>query len=142
MSKSKRNAPGALALHVTLRDLIDGETALGALVSRPLPARLTFTLGMVIQVLAPHYREYNKTRDTLLARYGKEKDGEPGTFEIARENRQAYLDELETLLDTPVELQGIGRIPASALGEVSLTPQQAFALRWLVVNDLESLFEG
>lgn len=134
------NGAAPLALHITLRDLIDGEPALRQIMTQPLPAALSMSLALVMEKAQPYLRASERPRNDLLAKYGIDQGG--GAYLIPPDKQDAYKAENDQVLDRVVTLQDCGRIKLSALQALTLTGQQLYALRWLIKNDLELAFVG
>ena len=125
-------------MKVLLRELTESENALANLAQADLPARLSFTLALVLRAVRPHLDAKRAAHEQLLRKYGTADEKRAGFYTIAPEQADAFKAEFDELLSADCELPGIGKIKASTLeaATVKLSSSDAAALDWLLVNDL------
>lgn len=135
--------PKTTELRVTLRDIVESFNSLRDLSAHKGSAAFGFTIGIVIRAAQPFLQEYDKQltalRDKHYTPKSKDKPREPKSDE----DREAFEEQVKTLLDTPVTLIGVGRIPLSKLEaeKVPLDGSDGSALHWLIKGDVATLFE-
>jgi len=125
-------------MKVLLRELTESENALANLAQADLPARLSFTLALVLRAVRPHLDAKRAAHDKLLQKYGTQDPKRAGFYVIPPEQAEAFKAEFDELLSADCELPGIGKIKASTLeaANVKLAAADAAALDWLIVNDV------
>lgn len=130
-------------MNVKLGDLVASEQALGELAQANVSARMSFTLALVLKEVTKHLEAKRTAHQKLLEKFGTPKANKPGMFDLNPETREAFETEYKDLLDTDVELVGIGKIKASAIETegVKLSGAEMLALEWLLVQDVQPLFE-
>lgn len=132
-------------MQLKLKELMESRESLAALTAQKPSARMAYTLGMVLNAVNPHYESYSKAFDLMRERYFVPNPENPELLNLTAdtEKREAYKNEMQTLLDTDVALDGVGKIKASVFESegVKLTPQDIYALRWLIKPDMDTLFE-
>lgn len=145
---------------VTLKELVQSESALARLVTLPLSARMTITFSETMRVVAPILEDHRKVQATLVKKYRKPavegKEEEPAKF--TEENTTLLDSEYADLLKKTYELP-FGKIKLSSLlaekigshkeGDktvddfLKLSGAELFALSWLIrVDDTVNLFEN
>lgn len=130
-------------LKVKLGDLVNSEPALSDLAQADTSARMSFTLSLVLKEVGKHLDAKRATHQKLLEKYGTLKEGNPNLFEIKPEQRIAFEREFRELMDTEVELVGIGKIKVSAIESegVKFSGQEMLTLSWLLKEDVQPLFD-
>lgn len=132
-------------MKLTLRDIVDSKESLSGATSQKPTARMAYTLGLVLNAVNPHLIAYGKAIESVKERYFKPdpKNAEMLLLTTDEKERAKYKEEIDALLESEVNLDGVGRIKASTLDAegVKLTPQDIYALRWLIKMDMEALFE-
>lgn len=125
-------------MKVLLRDLVESENALANLAQADLPARLSFTLALVLRAVRPHLDAKRAAHEQLLRKYGTADEKRAGFYVILPERADGFKTEFDELLDAECELSGIGKIKATTLdaANVKLAAADAAALDWLIVNDV------
>jgi len=112
---------------VTLRQIMDAQTALQALTVQQLPVKQAYHLARLIRACEPEVRQFNEQRNALINTHGRERPAteaerpmhgetvievEPEQFVIFRE-KMAELLETEVTLDRPkIALNGSLQITA------------------------------
>lgn len=121
-------------LEVKLAQLVASAPALGRLCAEKAPARITFTLARVTKSINSELETYEKTRMSLLEKYGTlSEDKSHYKFE-SREQSEKFELELKELLETPVSLQH-SPLALDQLETVSVSAADLMALDWLIVED-------
>lgn len=125
-------------MKVLLRELVESETALSNLAQADLPARLSFTLALVVRAVRPHLDAKRAAHGKLLEKFGDADPQRAGFYVIPPERATAFRTEFDELLNVECELPGIGKIKASALeaANMKIAAADAAALDWMLVNDL------
>lgn len=133
-----------MQIQVKLRDLVESEDALGRIATQPnLSARMSYTLALVLQEVAPRLKAKHKAHRDLLKRLGAPVAEDSDRYKVKPENSEQFEKEYNEMLDAPVTLTGIGRIKVSALeGEgIKFAGDELYNLRWLLKGDVEPMFE-
>jgi len=114
------------------------QTVLRKLASQDIPLKAAFKLKGMIKIGNEELTKYEEVRADALKRFGdKKEDGsldvdDKGTVKLAEENMQKFVDELNALLVTDIN---VGSVKISELGDkVSLTTQELFMLDDLIVE--------
>jgi hypothetical protein len=132
-----------MSLTVKLEDLVRSENALASLARHNVSARMSFTIALVVKEVGKHLAAKQEAHRNLLERYGTPIEEQVGSFQIPVENRSAFEKEFRELMETEVELVGIGKIRASSLEaeNIALSGMERFQLGWLINEDGSPLFD-
>lgn len=141
-----------MSLTLKLNQLINSQGSIAALAAQKPNAAYNYTIGLLLKAVSPPLQLYTEKNQELLEKHGytlipdsnnsyappKLPDGKVDTAKIV-----AYRREFRELLDTDIELTGIGKLRASKLQElnVELDAQDRAILDWLIIGDIETLFE-
>lgn len=146
---------------VTLKDLVQSESALARLTNLPLSARMSFTLSEVTKEVAPTLENFRKAHTALIKKYRKPaiEGQEEQSPKFTDENMELLNQEYEDLMKSSKELP-FGKIKLSSLlaekvgshkddnGKMvddflKLSGMELHQLAWLVrVDDTTDLFEN
>ena len=123
-----------------LSKLVDPQyqTVLRKLAAQEIPLRAGFKLKGIIKTGSEELAKYEEVRAEALKRLGdKKEDGslnvdDAGTVKLGEDNMKVFVDELNALLVTDVN---VGTIKLSELGDkTALTTQDLFILEDLIVE--------
>lgn len=114
---------------VTLKDIIECQETMQQLSTKPLRGRTAFQVARLLKKLETELTTYNDTRMKLIEQYAKKK--EDGTFEVNErneyqftpENMQAFVEEINKLLDESVEIDA-NPINLAELEDIAFTPSE------------------
>mgnify|MGYP000875059609 CR=1 FL=1 len=133
-----------MQLTTTLRDLVLSQDTIAEISGiKNLSARMSYTFALVINAIRPHLVAYQTSIESMQEKYAEPDKDNPQVLRVKIEYRKQYAEEMDALLNTNVEILGIGQIPMSCLGEenIILSPVQLVSLLWLFKNDsIQDLF--
>lgn len=107
-------------MKITLEQAVNGVPALRRLGEEKLPARLSLTFARIISKLQMDVRIFEKERQRLFEQYG-ESDGE--RVKIPADKIVEFSEQLTELLETEVEIPGIGQINIATLEDAGKCPK-------------------
>ena len=96
------------------------QTTLRKLASQELPLRAAFTLKGIVNNVNSELKKYDEVRGEALQRLGEKDEtgkliaGDKGNIKLSDDNMKLFVDEMNTLLATPIT---VGSINAKDLGD-------------------------
>lgn len=133
-------------IKLTLQQILNSLQALNQLGEEKLPARLSFTIARVVGKLQAEGLLFQGERQKLFVKYGEQVPPRVGQadgnqLKIPPEKIPGFNEEMNILLGTEVELDGLGRISISALedAEIQVKPNILIALDWLFIGDSDAV---
>lgn len=119
------------------RELLMIADSLNRLITKDYPVTLSFKLSKLTRLVNQELEDYNKSFQSLWEKYGQpiEKNGEnTGEKEIKPENRKAYTDELEKLLEQVATIS-FQPIPLKDFGDTTIQTRDLMNLEKVVQSD-------
>lgn len=108
-------------MKATLKDILQNVESLGKLLNKELPVKTAYRLGRLSKALQSELDQFNITRNNLIKKYGKEKEGQ---YQIDPEDKEAmekFNKEIEELLAIEIHIDAYDPIPVDDLGEIKLS---------------------
>lgn len=108
-------------MKLTLKDLLQNVESLGKLLKKELPVKTAYRLGRLSKVLQSELDQFNLTRNNLIKKYGKEKEGQ---YQIDPEDKEAlekFNKEIEELLTVEISIDAYDPISVDDLGDIKLS---------------------
>lgn len=93
-----------------LSELSQKASALQKFIKLDIPAKKAFEMSKFIIAMNDQLRPYLETRNTLVKKYGEEKDG---LLTVKQENIDAFLNDMES-----IDMDFIGEIPNIAIDDI------------------------
>lgn len=109
-------------MKLTLKELLQNVESLGKLLNKELPVKTAYRLGRLSKVLQSELEQFNLTRNNLIKKYGKEKDGQ---YQIDPDDKvvmEKFNEEIEQLLEIEINIDAYDPISVDELGEIKLSP--------------------
>ena len=119
------------------RELLMIADSLNRLITKDYPVTLSFKLSKLTRLVNQELEDYNKSFQSLWEKYGQpiEKSGEKtGEKEIKPENRKAYTDELEKLLEQEADIN-FQPIPLKDFGNTTIQTRDLMNLEKVIKSD-------
>jgi hypothetical protein len=116
---------------LTLGQLKNSEPALVALSNCTLPIAIAYKISKALKVIASELTDLEEARQKLVQKYGVENEG---NVVVTEENINAFVEELNPLLQEEVEIP-FEPIPVESLPDsVNLTPLQLSQLSFFITE--------
>jgi len=116
-------------MNVKLGTLVEATQALNELGTAKLPAKAAYRVAKAIEKIGGHVKTFESVRAETIKRYGEEQEN--GNFMVPQDKVQAFMDELNPLIDEDIELD-IHPIDVEMLGdELMMSPASMFQLSFL-----------
>jgi len=118
-------------MKLTNADLENINKPLDSLSKEKFPATVALSLIKALKEIAGHMVDYGKVRDTLITRYGPEKDGKPtGSINPQDPNWSEFAKEYAELLEVEVEVNiDIIKIPGA---DLKISPEHLMKLEKVI----------
>jgi len=118
---------------LTLRELLDAQTALQRLASEKLPVKLAYNIARLLKEIQPELDEFYKQRAALVEKHGQRRKATelerpqhgPEVVEVLSENLPAFRRDVDELINVEVT---INREPLSMDGLPDITPADLLVL--------------
>lgn len=120
------------SITLTLKDVLNSVPALQEIANQPIPAKISFRLGVLIRKVNERCEVYQETRKALCEKYGEENQDE-GKYDIRPEEQDTFNKELDDLLAEEVTFN-VSPIKLRVIESVPLSPGAMASLHWLVVE--------
>lgn len=107
---------------ISLKELLESVDSLSKLINKELPVKAAYRLGRLTKAVRSELDQFNLTRNTLLKKYGKEKDGQ---YQIDTEDKKAqesFNKEIDELLNLEIKINDYEKISIEELGDIKLSP--------------------
>lgn len=108
-------------MKLTLKELLQNVESLGKLLNKELPVKTAYRLGKLSKALQSELNQFNLTRNNLIKKYGKEKDGQ---YQIDPEDKDAmekFNKEIDELLALEISVDAYDPISIDDLGDIKLS---------------------
>lgn len=122
---------------VTLKQLLESESALSTFTKKPWPARsikISYALGKLYRKVADEFKDYNEARDFLIKSNGEESEGK---VKLKRDKAsvECFTESIKQLHAVEVELYG-EKITLAQIedAELPMTPEELGLLDWLIIE--------
>ncbi|MBL0320311.1 MAG: hypothetical protein IPP74_13625 [Alphaproteobacteria bacterium] len=106
-------------MELRLKALAESEHGLVELNNCKLPARTSFKVAKVINIIAKEIELFNQAKIKKAEELGDKQDD--GTYKIREENIDKFRKEIDELLNTKVDLE-FSQINLKELSDVSISP--------------------
>lgn len=109
-------------MKLTLKELLQSVESLGKLLNKELTVITAYRLGKLSKALQSELDQFNLTRNNLIKKYGKEKDGQ---YQIDPDDKSAmekFNKEIEELLTVEISIDVYEPIFIDDLGDIRLSP--------------------
>lgn len=118
---------------ITLQNILESQETLQSLSMKTLRGRTAYQVARLLKRLESELTAYNDTRMKLIEQYAKK--AEDGTYELnerneyqfTSENMQAYVEEINNLLQEKIELD-VNPLNLDDLVDLEFTPADMVAL--------------
>ena len=128
-------------LAVKLSQIIDAMPAVSVFAQKELSAKAAYRISKLVKKLMSERREFEDARNKAVVKYGHKtmrklpgQEVEREVTEVRPENVAAFNAEIQALLDSEVELEGVARIAFADIEHLALSPA--------VLSDLEPFIEA
>lgn len=111
-----------MALKAKLREVLEAQGALATLGTYDVPAKTAYRIGKLQRAVEREVRDFSKTREERVKKFGTEVDGKPGTYRLDPAKREAFTKEIDELLDEEVELEGVTKVNYVEIENLDLKP--------------------
>lgn len=108
-------------MKLTLKELLQNVESLGKLLNKELPVKTAYRLGKLSKALQSELDQFNLTRNNLIKKYGKEKDGQYQIDPDDKEALEKFNKEIEELLSVEINIDVYDPISVDELGEIKLS---------------------
>lgn len=108
-------------MKATLKEILQNVESLSKLLNKELPVKTAYRLGRLSKVLQSELDQFNLTRNNLIKKYGKEKDGQ---YQIEPDDKEAlekFNKEIEELLTVEINIDSYNPINVDDLGDIKLS---------------------
>ncbi|QKJ99935.1 MAG: hypothetical protein HND40_10370 [Ignavibacteriota bacterium] len=108
-------------MQLTLKQILESVDSLGKLLNKELPVKTAYRLGRLSKAIQSELDQFNLTRNNLIKKYGKEKDGQ---YQIDPDDKTAlekFNKEIEELLDVEIKIDSYEPIPINELDDIKLS---------------------
>ncbi|MFZ5986929.1 MAG: hypothetical protein ACOYWZ_07380 [Bacillota bacterium] len=108
-------------MKLTLKEILQNVESLGKLLNKELPVKTAYRLGRLSKALQSELDQFNLTRNNLIKKYGKEKDGQ---YQIDPEDKisiEKFSKEIDELLAIEINIDAYDPISIDDLGEIKLS---------------------
>lgn len=122
-------------MKVLISQIVNAETGLNKIANTSLPISQSIKLAKTIKELEVVDSEYNKKRQALVEKYGKEITNEitgEKSIQVTAKNMDVFIKELKAILNTEVELN---LIPFDIEGDgidLKLSPAEILSMEFLL----------
>jgi len=112
-------------MKITLRELIQIDSALGRVLEAPLPIKTAFKFRKIVKLLRTDVQVLEETRKMLIERYSVAE--ESGRRRLIEDTREEFEKEYQELMDQEIEFD-FEPVSINELSSVSLSAKEAFDL--------------
>lgn len=108
-------------MQLKLKQIIESVDSLSKLLNKELPVKTAYRLGRLTKTIQSELEQFNLTRNNLIKKYGKEKDGQ---YQIDPEDKPTlnkFNNEIDDLLSVEVEIDAYEPISIDELGDIKLS---------------------
>lgn len=108
-------------MKITLKELLQNVNSLSNLLNKELPVKTAYRLGRLSKAIQSELDQFNLTRNNLIKKYGKEKDGQ---YQIDPEDKttmKKFEKEIEELLSVEITIDAYDPIAVDDLGDIKLS---------------------
>jgi seryl-tRNA synthetase len=109
-------------MQLKLKEILQNIDSIGKLLNKELPVKTAYRLGRLSKALQSELDQFNLTRNNLIKKYGKEKDGQ---YQIDPDDKTAlekFNAEIEELLAVDIKIDNYDPITVDELGEIKISP--------------------
>lgn len=117
----------------TLGKLMASQEALQWIAGQKLPAKLSYKISRVLTDASRRSEEFQKENLKLFQKFGEEIPDKPDTWQLKKENTEAYQSEFADLIAIEAETWG-DPVKLDELGDLAIAPAHVAALDWLIVE--------
>lgn len=118
-------------MQLKIKDLLASTNALSELSKEKLPAKTAYRVGKNLRLIQQELDHYETTRRGTIETFGEPVEGQPGSFQVKKENLKVFEDSMNALLDTEVDIMLMG-ITVEDLGDCNLAPSVFASLHWMI----------
>lgn len=116
-------------MELTLAQVYNAVSVAQKFSNMPIPIRLAFKLGVILDKFLPIYSQIEKQRNILIQKYGELKDS---SYTLKEENKDVFIKELGSLLEEKINIY-FEQIEASLIPEeIKLTVHDAMNISFLI----------
>lgn len=117
-----------------MQDIVNGGAALDSLMQNRFPVKLSYKLSRILVDVQRELKHFSDLRTKLIKQLGKEVSADQ--WQVTDENIAIFNAEFQELMELPVKIWG-DKFKVEELGEISITPADLFAIRWLFESEAE-----
>jgi len=121
-------------MRVNLGHLYESHAALERLKRTELPARLAFKVARNLRILETEIADIEKQRMVIVSKHGKRSEDDPGKWLVQPEDTAAFRAEIDELFAAEIEMSLTPLRFDDLPDGLSITPADALALSYLVVD--------
>ncbi len=108
-------------MKLILKEIIQNVDSLGKLLNKELPVKTAYRLGRLSKVLQSEFDQFNLTRNNLIKKYGKEKDGQYQIDSDDKNSIEKFQKEIDELLTVEIDIDAYEPISVDDLGDIKLS---------------------
>lgn len=118
---------------ITLQNILEAQGTMQNLSTKVLRGRTAYQVARLLKRLDAELSTYNDTRLKLIEQYAKKKDdgnyelNEQNEYQFTQENMQAYMNEINNLLQEKIEIDA-NPLKLDDLLDLEFTPTEMVAL--------------
>ena len=120
--KKKKNG------EILLGDLVGSGQPLNDLLRKPLKPLVAFRLSQVARVVGEKLEDFDKARQPVFEKFGKEVDGQ---IVVGKDKIEKFAEEYNPILAEPVDID-LPEITIADLGDAEISAADLMALGWLI----------
>jgi len=123
-------------MKVQLSQIIGSRESMGRLIQEKLSAKTALLLARVVREINPEITSFEKiNNDLIMNKYGTvQEDGV--SFKVTDDNREDYYKEINSALNTEVELS-VNKLPISLI-TCNMSAVDLLSLEWLIDSEEEN----
>ena len=129
-------------MRVKMHEIIDAMPALSVFAQKELPAKAAYRISKLVKKLHSEQREFSDARNKAIQKYGHKvkksiRGVEQEVTEVSPENAEAFTAEVNALLASDVELDGVAKVSFADIEKLDIAPAVLSDLSFIIEEPTE-----
>lgn len=126
-------------MNLTIRELLNSKPVFEKLSQKSMPAKTAYRISKILKILNREFKDFDSMRKSLIQKFGERKDDNSDDWRVKEENVKEFTDEMNSIIEEEIILEGVMKFKLSDLESLELTPVEIYMIdSW--IEDPDSLF--
>lgn len=119
-------------MNLTIKELLNAKPVFEKLSQKSMPAKTAYRISKILRILNQEFKDFDNTRKSLIQKFGEPKAENPEDWLVKEENIKIFTEEMNSIIDEEIILEGIVKFKLDDFETLDLTPIEIYMIEsWI-----------